>query len=88
MENKNLRHVAIIQNESEAEALRELNEAVDEHELKIINYSKEHVSVEDFVDKVWRIEIFFEGPNVFDYDFSGSQSASLRNSDANRSRSR
>ena len=89
MENKKpLRHVAIIQNESESEVLRELNTAIDENELVVINYNKERVRTDDNPDPIWRIEIFFEGPNVFGYDFSGSQTAKLNTSEAAKSQGR
>ena len=88
MENTNLRHVAIIQDEDEVVVLRKLNEAVDEFELKIINYNKDIVRLDGDPDPKWRIEIFFEGPNVFSYDFKGSQRALLNKSDASHSHSR
>ena len=89
MENKKpLRHVAIIQNESEAEVLRQLNTAIDDNKLIVINYNKERVKTEDSPDPAWRIEIFFEGPNVFSYDFSGSQTAKLNNSEAAKTHGR
>ncbi len=88
MDNSSLRHVAIIQDEDEATALKKLNDAVDEFEIRIINYNKDFFRVEGFDDRVCRIEIFFEGPNVFGYDFKGSQSMLLNSSDASHSRGR
>ena len=91
MDNGNnvLRHIAIIQDENEADVLRKLNDAVDEHGIKIIDYSKDRITKEDSMDKVWRIEIFYEGPgNIFDYDFKGSYLAKLNTSDASKSHSR
>ena len=86
--NKTLRHIAIIQDEEEAEVLRKINDAIDEYELKVINYIKETVRLDGDPDPKWRIEIFFEGPNVFSYNFKGSHSALLNSSDASHSHSR
>ncbi len=89
MENSSLRHVAIIQDEDEAAALKKLNDAVDQYRIKIINYNKERIRTDECIDPIWRIEIFFEADsNPFNYDFSGSHAAAPNSGDANHTRSR
>ncbi len=80
MDTKNLKHIAVIEMEDKASLIKTVNDAIDEYGLHVIHYNLYESVIVDEVNEYgttvaehngFCMEIFYEGPVVFSYDFSG-----------------
>lgn len=86
MEEKKLKHIAIIEAKSKSELIKKVNDAVDEYGLNVIHYSIEQdINTKDF-EELWSIELFFEGDMIFTYNLSGGDKLMSNFSNNNQDR--
>ena len=70
MMSNDLKHIAVVQADSEAALIKKINDAVDEYGLSLIHYEiSSGINKKDPFKNVWTAELFFQGPMVFDYSF-------------------